>query len=695
MVLLACGVDRLRPATELPPAEPPPAEVRCAQAEGPCREVVLEASECVEQLVPDGAACETACTVGTCLRGTCEGALRSCPVANACAVPVCDPLTGCGQVPRACTTTNPCQTAWCDAVLGCQTRDLADGTACGVDDCRASTVSVCLQGQCVARARPTVNQCSGRWIDAHLHARSNPALAWDGARGVMVLFGGGGFADTWERDSSGWRQRFPEVSPPAVLEATMAWDALRRRSVLVTNEGATWEWDGTTWTSFRTPPRRGQVAYDGTLAAVVLFDGSSLWQWSGSTWEGLRSPHPRPRFDGALAWDPDRRRLLLFGGRTDGTAHSELADLWAWDARTLTWTEVVPEGSVRPSGMWGASMAWDDARRALVVNAGWTRGGAVGAGIWEFTGNQWRLASERTASIRGAVAFDRSRQLVVRVGSDGTREWTGRMWRSVDALAPVVTPGSAVVADTGRKRVVVLLASTSETWEWDGATWTRAHPSSAPSPRRDALVAYDSRRRRVVLVGGVRESQNASALNDTWEWDGVTWQERPPGAPTGGAAMTFDSSRERTVLVTSDATWEWDGTSWLRSASIPPPGRPVLFAWDPVERGVRSVVLSGVSPHVRSSVLVGDAWVEDVNPLPLSRLHPLHTLGEVDRVSGESVFVTSSSGVFPGVTLRWGAGVVTEAAASPRSLWATTLVWDPSVERLMSLSYEGMAHFAR
>ena len=60
-------------------------------------------------------------------------------------------------------------------------------------------------------------------------------------------------------------------------------------------------------------------------------------------------------------------------------------------------------------------------------------------------------------------------------------------------------------------------------------------------------MVYDSVRERVVLFGG---TDFTTALEDTWEWDGVDWRRLEVVGPIGRhrAAMAFDSTRNRVVL---------------------------------------------------------------------------------------------------------------------------------------------------
>jgi hypothetical protein len=85
--------------------------------------------------------------------------------------------------------------------------------------------------------------------------RALPTMAYDATTRSMVVFNGGA---TWTWDGAGWTQRCPPTAPP-VLHSTgpqpaMAYDAaaglvILFGGVLPSNDAssATWTWDGTTW----------------------------------------------------------------------------------------------------------------------------------------------------------------------------------------------------------------------------------------------------------------------------------------------------------------------------------------------------------------------------------------------------------------------------------------------------------------
>ena len=100
--------------------------------------------------------------------------------------------------------------------------------------------------------------------------RSPAAMAYDGATGSVVLFGGAAsgccLGDTWTWDGTTWTEQHPATSPTARTLAAMAYDAATGTVVLFGGNrnddlGDTWIWDGTTWTEQHpatSPPARAR-----------------------------------------------------------------------------------------------------------------------------------------------------------------------------------------------------------------------------------------------------------------------------------------------------------------------------------------------------------------------------------------------------------------------------------------------------
>ncbi len=166
--------------------------------------------------------------------------------------------------------------------------------------------------------------------------REGHAMAYDRARGVTVLFGGryyssgSGFllGDTWEWDGTTWMLRSTIGPLPRAYHA-MAYDNARGVIVLFGgwddgsfHKGDTWEWNGTTWTQRSTtgpsPRIYHAMAYDSARRVTVLFGGSygsalrgDTWEWDGSTWTQRIATGPSHRYSHTMAYDSSRRVNVL------------------------------------------------------------------------------------------------------------------------------------------------------------------------------------------------------------------------------------------------------------------------------------------------------------------------------------------------------------------------------------------------
>ncbi|MBI5548704.1 MAG: hypothetical protein HY901_32890, partial [Deltaproteobacteria bacterium] len=152
--------------------------------------------------------------------------------------------------------------------------------------------------------------------------RYGQAVAYDDARGQLVMFGGyegATFSDqTWGWDGTSWRRMGASLHPAGAYAAAMAYDRTRRKVVLLggavglsDDSGETWEWDGASWQRVEPLDPEG----DGNPAA--------------------RSEH-------AMAWDGGRGRVLLLGGHQilGSIDPTSLGDQWEWDG--ASWKRVIP-----------------------------------------------------------------------------------------------------------------------------------------------------------------------------------------------------------------------------------------------------------------------------------------------------------------------------------------------------------------
>ncbi len=196
--------------------------------------------------------------------------------------------------------------------------------------------------------------------------------------------------------------------------------------------------------------------------------------------------------------------------------------------------------------------------------------------------------------------------------------------------APATTPparfGGGMTYDEANQTVVLfggqgLSGYLGDTWTWNGARWTEHHPPLSPTARYGAHMAYDATNKVVVLVGGIGNlsSYQIGDMGDTWTWNGTTWAEQHPVAnppPRHGSSLAYDGTSGQVVLFGGDSggrvplflndTWVWNGTTWdKRYPANSPPGRvDATMAYD--DKSSQLVLFGGAS-----GMALGDTWVWD------------------------------------------------------------------------------------
>jgi cysteine-rich repeat protein len=268
--------------------------------------------------------------------------------------------------------------------------------------------------------------------------RYRAAATYDPARAKVVLFGGQNasttLSDTWEFDGRKWSQVTPGgVAPGQRAGAVLDYDSNSFTSRLYGGDnGATLNTDiltydgasyGSTSSATRQTAKGATMSYDGFNKKVVTFGGtitnvvtSQTWTWStAGGWVNANPPLvPPARDDTATAYDPVRRRTVLFSGnpRTGGT----LQDTYEWD--NASWSL---RSSTGPTPRSGHRMFYNpDAQRVCVFGASTS----TSEDLWEWDGTQWlqRAVSGSVASkTQPAVAYDAVRHRIVAFsGADGT-----------------------------------------------------------------------------------------------------------------------------------------------------------------------------------------------------------------------------------------------------------------------------------
>ncbi len=257
-----------------------------------------------------------------------------------------------------------------------------------------------------------------------------------------------------------------------------------------------------------------------------------------------------------MVYDAKRGRVVLFGGLA---GDQRMADTWEWDGSAWEQKTLTPS----PPERQGFGFAYDSDRAVSVFFGG--QGGA--AQIWELDGSGWqeRPLPNLPPRLAGfAMAYDAKNKKLVGFGGFEVNDPISDTWlidplTTVQRTRPPTTPiglrGQGMAYDAARGRVVLFGgaradngSASDETWLFDGTTWEKASPSGeAPSARTGQCMAYDSDRRLVIMVGG--RIDGGDLLNETWLWNGASWSRGPNGPRARrSCALAYDANHHQTVL---------------------------------------------------------------------------------------------------------------------------------------------------
>ncbi len=441
------------------------------------------------------------------------------------------------------------------------------------------------------------------------------------------------------------------------------------------------------------------------FGSVSQYDCAETWEWDGSAWIWREPKHsPSPRLYHAMAYDPIRQRVVMFGGRTPSSSDPVDQDTWEWDGDD--W--IMRQLAIQPPAMERHAMIWDPLSQRILM---------YGAGEgWAWDGNNWeRVLSGLEPGVASghAMAYDPIRQRIVMFGGvdvDGMaakmHTWNGSSWELQTPMhSPSIQVNHRMAWDPTIGRILMLgLDSTrtsGTTWAWDGSDWIELAPTNHPGIRQNALLVTDTVKGEVILFGGhyVTGFQPGTFYQDTWRWDGSNWHleslhetplvgmaasydslrdrlliidasynnnlwelkdgaftelfpaNRPPGRES--ISMVYDSARDRLVMFggysypsRSDDTWEWDGNDWQQRfpAHSPPPLSDYAMVYDSVRQ--RVVLFGGKNDDRRD---VNDTWEWDgsdwIHRRPLNR---------PPAISSHAMAFDSHRGV----TVLFGGGVV-------------------------------------
>ncbi len=280
------------------------------------------------------------------------------------------------------------------------------------------------------------------------------------------------------------------------------------------------------------------MAFDESVSYTLMFGGydvsggcsgapfcSDAWTWNGTAW-GVAATGPAGRREAAMAYDPNTKQILLFGGFNGGY----LSDTWVFNSGV--WTQrclSCVSGTNKPLGARGPAMAYDPGLKQLVLFGG-NASGVYSKQMWA-----WNDASNIWVELCKAPSSCDTNKPVARSGHIMSQDVDG------DIIVFGGFNGATLVSDT------YMYDSTSN-------NWSKYTGTPVPASRQQAGAAYDTNRKRVVMFGGKGVS---GAINDTMEWDGQKWIAAFPVAvgtvpSVRSTSMAYDSVRREAVVFSGD-----------------------------------------------------------------------------------------------------------------------------------------------
>ncbi len=183
-------------------------------------------------------------------------------------------------------------------------------------------------------------------------------MVYDASRGEVILFGGGDeshglIAETWAWNGEAWTQ-IDELGPSVRAHFGFVYDSVHEQALLL-----------------------------GGYADQILDD---FWAWKDGTWQNVALAGPGSLSHFGMALDQDANALIIFGGAGSTSTFTSLSDR-TWKLADGAWSEL--DVQEHPSERGSPAMAYDPKRKRVVLYGGFASNRSDLDDTWEWDGSQW------------------------------------------------------------------------------------------------------------------------------------------------------------------------------------------------------------------------------------------------------------------------------------------------------------------
>jgi len=305
--------------------------------------------------------------------------------------------------------------------------------------------------------------CSGECCSQSPGVRNGHSLVYFSPSRSLILFGGADekkvHGDTWKFSEGQWEEITEQGPSPRTFPSMVTGD----NYILLFGGNA--------------------VLFGGPSNPVHYLDDT--WLFENNAWRQLiTKEHPDARAEAAIAYDPVRQKVVLFGGRRSGEKWID-GDTWEFDGKGWSLKD-----TTGPTARSGAVMVYDSKLKGVILFGG----NPVISKEKNYNGSMWL--------------------------------WNGTNWISMNSSAPLIFNSCMSYSTTedfilrfggwnGSNRV-------HDTWIYkSGNDWRKLHVKRHPSARNHAAMVFNPDKDCFFLYGG---HDGDNVFGDMWEFTGRRWK---------------------------------------------------------------------------------------------------------------------------------------------------------------------------